>query len=86
MSTLSPERVHETQLGDGDHDKFAHYVLKEKLGDAYVFGTPVQALCGKMWVPFGDPQKHPVCPECKELMEMGPEGRMEFFNKRSQGD
>jgi hypothetical protein len=24
-------------------------------------------LCGKVWVPSRDPQKFPVCPECKEI-------------------
>ncbi|MEP7333599.1 MAG: DUF3039 domain-containing protein, partial [Terracoccus sp.] len=24
-------------------------------------------LCGKIWVPNRDPQKFPVCPECKEI-------------------
>jgi len=32
-------------------------------------GTPVVALCGKVWVPSRDPQRFPVCPECKEIWE-----------------
>jgi hypothetical protein len=27
----------------------------------------VIALCGKVWVPSRDPQRFPVCPECKEI-------------------
>jgi len=34
-----------------------------------VMGTPVVALCGKVWVPSRDPQRFPVCPECKEIWE-----------------
>jgi hypothetical protein len=34
-----------------------------------VMGTPVVALCGKVWVPSRDPEKYPVCPECKEVWE-----------------
>jgi hypothetical protein len=34
-----------------------------------VMGTPVVALCGKVWVPSRDPEKFPVCPECKEIWE-----------------
>ena len=34
-----------------------------------VFGTPVVALCGKVWVPSRNPDKYPVCPECKEIWE-----------------
>ena len=37
-------------------------------------GTPVVALCGKVWVPSRAPEKFPVCPECKEIWEsMKPE-------------
>ena len=32
-------------------------------------GTPVVALCGKVWVPSRAPEKFPVCPECKEIWE-----------------
>lgn len=53
----------------GDHERFSHYVRKEKLTDAMVMGTPVVALCGKVWVPSRDPERFPVCPECKEIWE-----------------
>jgi hypothetical protein len=55
--------------GDGDHERFAHYVKKNKIMDSAVNGTPVIALCGKVWVPNRDPKKYPVCPECKEIFE-----------------
>ncbi|MGP9582471.1 MULTISPECIES: DUF3039 domain-containing protein [unclassified Brachybacterium] len=54
---------------DGDHDRFAHYVRKDKVTQAALGGTPVIALCGKVWVPGRDPEKYPVCPECKEIYE-----------------
>jgi Protein of unknown function (DUF3039) len=60
--------------GDGDHERFAHYVLKDKIVDSAVTGTPVVALCGKVWVPSRDPKKYPVCPECREIYEGLPEG------------
>jgi len=59
----------------GDHDKFAHYVPKDKLMQALVDGTPVRALCGKLWTPSRDPSRFPVCPECKEIWESLPENR-----------
>jgi hypothetical protein len=62
---------------DGDHERFSHYVPKDKLMAAMVEGTPVVALCGKVWVPSRDPQKFPVCPECKEIwgtMKPGDDG------------
>jgi hypothetical protein len=55
--------------GDGDHERFAHYVIKDKIMDSAVNGTPVIALCGKVWVPSRAPEKFPVCPECKEIWE-----------------
>ena len=61
-------------LEDGDHERFSHYVPKDKLMEAMVNGTPVVALCGKVWVPSRDPQKGPVCPDCKEIWESRPDG------------
>jgi hypothetical protein len=55
--------------GDGDHERFAHYVDKSKIMESAVSGAPVIALCGKVWVPNRDPKKYPVCPECKEIFE-----------------
>jgi len=56
-------------LDDGDHERFSHYVPKDKLMSAMVEGTPVIALCGKVWVPSRDPERYPTCPECKERWE-----------------
>ena len=57
----------------GDHERFAHYVQKNKIVDSAVSGTPVVALCGKVWVPSRDPKRYPVCPECKKIYESLPE-------------
>ena len=65
---LEREEVRE-QLDDGDHDRFAHYVRKNKILNSAVNGTPVIALCGKVWVPNRDPSKYPVCPTCKEIYQ-----------------
>jgi hypothetical protein len=59
--------------GDGDHERFSHYVDKDKIVDSAVSGTAVVAICGKVWVPSRDPKKFPVCPECKEIYESLPE-------------
>jgi len=56
-------------LEPGDHERFSHYVEKAKLTEAMVMGTPVVALCGKVWVPSRDPQRFPVCPQCKEIWD-----------------
>jgi len=57
------------QEDDGGHDRFAHYIKKEKVVESAVTGKAVRALCGKKWVPSHDPQKYPVCPICKEIYE-----------------
>jgi hypothetical protein len=70
---LVDERTEEkTQAGD--HERFAHYVKKEKIVESAVLGGAVVALCGKVWVPNRDPGKFPVCPECKEIFEGMPPG------------
>jgi len=72
-------RVHEDvrpdlSHGDGDHERFAHYVQKNKIVESSVMGTPLVALCGKVWVPSRDPKRYPVCPTCKEIYEQLPLG------------
>lgn len=57
------------QLDEGDHERFSHYVKKDKIVDSALSGTPVRALCGKIWTPGRDPEKFPVCPECKKIYD-----------------
>jgi hypothetical protein len=54
---------------NGDHERFAHYVQKEDVLEGLIYGRPVVALCGKVWIPSRDPEKFPVCPKCKEIYE-----------------
>ena len=56
-------------LDEGDHDRFAHYVIggNEAIVRSMVTGEPVTALCGKVWVPSRDPERYPVCPRCDEI-------------------
>ena len=70
--TIVDERTQERpdyRIEEGDHERFSHYVAKDKLTEAMVLGTPVVALCGKVWVPSRDPERFPVCPECREIWE-----------------
>jgi phosphomannomutase len=52
---------------DGDADRFAHYVSRDRMEQSQLTGKPVVALCGKVWVPKHDPSKYPVCPDCKRI-------------------
>jgi hypothetical protein len=62
------ERTRPVDTDAGDHDRFSHYVEKSKIVESAVTGTPVVALCGKVWVPSRDPERYPVCPRCKEIL------------------
>jgi len=63
------ELLEQETIEPGDHERFSHYVKKEKILESAVTGKPVRALCGKKWVPGRDPEKFPVCPECKAIYE-----------------
>ncbi|CAB4883158.1 unannotated protein [freshwater metagenome] len=72
------QTVPNLQEDDGGHDRFAHYIKKEKIVESAVTGKAVKALCGKKWIPSRDPSRYPVCPACKEIFEglrPGPEDK-----------
>ena len=56
----------------------AAHIVKTKRGEnaaavvleARISGTPVEALCGHVWVPSRDPKRLPLCEECKSIYEM----------------
>ena len=70
--TLLEERT--SSIDEGDHERFAHYVEKDKIVESAVTGAAVRALCGKVWVPGRDPEKFPVCPECEAIYNGLPPG------------
>ena len=59
----------EAQLDDGDRERYAHYVRKDKALQSAVEGSPVVALCGKVWTPMRNPDRFPICPICKEIYD-----------------
>jgi hypothetical protein len=61
------ELLNKEQVEDGDHDRYSHYVQKDKILKSALSGRPVIALCGKVWTPGRDPEKFPVCPTCNEI-------------------
>ena len=72
--TLLDERTDE-RTDEGDHEKFAHYVRKDKIVESAVTGTPVIGLCGMVWIPNREPSKFPVCPDCLAIYQGLPPGR-----------
>ena len=61
--------LEDENIDEGDHDKFSHYVPKDKILESAVTGKPVRALCGKKWLPNSNPDRFPICPSCKEIYE-----------------
>lgn len=76
---MSTALDHETHLGDPDTEegKVAHIVKTEpgesavaKVYEARLYGTAIEALCGKVFIPSRDPAKVPPCEPCKEIYEL----------------
>lgn len=67
MSEQTKEQV--DQVEAGDHERYSHFVKKDKIVESAVMGNAVVALCGKVWVPSRDPERFPVCPMCLEIYE-----------------
>ena len=69
LVTTTPEQetVVNPVTDDGDHDRFAHYVRKADITRATIEGTPVLAICGKVWIPSRDPSKYAICKTCAEI-------------------
>lgn len=63
------ELLKHEQVEDGDHERFSHYVEKNKIMESALSGKPVIALCGKVWTPGRDPEKFPICPDCKKIYD-----------------
>ena len=40
-----------------------------KVMEARIYGTPLEALCGHVWVPSRDPKQVPMCQNCKEIYD-----------------
>ena len=61
--TDEPTAAHIVKVGPGEDA--AAIVLEARIN-----GTPVEALCGFVWVPSRDPRQLPVCEECKSIYGM----------------
>jgi hypothetical protein len=63
-STLTRDQ---TQTGRGD---VAHIVKDpQRVAEAYLNRTPLEALCGYVWVPSRSPKDLPICQMCKEMAD-----------------
>lgn len=70
MTDLDVLDKEETDTTDSsDSEQFAHYAESSEVTEGYIMGTPVIALCGKIFVPSKDPKNLRVCPICKQIVE-----------------
>lgn len=63
LETGKPASAHIVKTGPGEN-------AAAKVLEARIYGTPVEALCGHVWVPSRDPKQLPLCEECKSIYEM----------------
>jgi hypothetical protein len=61
--TDEPIVAHIVKVGPGES-------AAGKVLEARINGTPIEALCGYIWVPARDPKQLPVCQACKETYDM----------------
>lgn len=73
-ATTIPETEEITETGE---PTVAHIVKTDpgesaaaKVLEARIYGTPLEALCGHVWVPSRDPKRLPLCQACKEIYDM----------------
>jgi hypothetical protein len=59
-----------TDTEDNNEEHFAHYAESAEVTEGYIMGTPIIALCGKIFIPFRNPEKLRICPSCKEIMDV----------------
>ena len=79
-TTLQPDtRLDERTEEDLETGKpqVAHIVKTEpgesavaKVTEARIYGYPIEALCGEVFVPQRDPKKLPLCQTCKEIYDL----------------
>lgn len=61
--TADPIQAHIVKTGPGEN-------AAAKVLEARIYGTPLEALCGHVWVPSRDPKQLPMCERCKSIYEM----------------
>ena len=63
LQTGEPVVAHIVKTGPGES-------AAGKVLEARIYGTPIEALCGHVWVPSRDPKQLPVCQKCKEIYDV----------------
>ena len=61
LQTGEPIAAHIVKTGEGD--------AAAKVVEARIYGTPLEALCGVVFVPQRDPSRLPLCAACKDIYD-----------------
>jgi hypothetical protein len=61
--TAEPLQAHIVKVTPGES-------AAAKVLEARIYGTPLEALCGHVWIPSRDPKQLPLCERCKEIYEV----------------
>ena len=78
LETMPATVVPETEITPETEEPTSTHIVKVEPGEsaaakvlqARIEGTPLEALCGFIWVPSRDPKQLPVCQQCKEIYDM----------------
>ena len=78
LETMPTTVVPETEITPDTEEPTSAHIVKVEPGEsaaakvlqARIEGTPLEALCGFVWVPSRDPKQLPVCQQCKEIYDM----------------
>ena len=73
----STETRRETETTTATGEPIVAHIVKTEPGEdaaakvleARITGTPLEALCGHVWVPSRDPRQVPMCEACGEIYE-----------------
>jgi len=63
LETAEPVAAHIVKTEPGES-------AAAKVLEARIYGTPLEALCGHVWIPSRDPKQLPLCEACKNIYDM----------------
>jgi Protein of unknown function (DUF3039) len=77
LQTMPAQTIPDTErVPETGEPIMAHIVKTEpgenaaaKVVEARIYGTPIEALCGHVWVPSRDPKQLPLCQKCKDIYD-----------------
>ena len=77
LKTRPVESRPETEMVPETGEPIVAHIVKTEPGEnaaakvleARINGTPIEALCGHVWVPSRDPKQVPMCQKCKDIYE-----------------